>query len=77
MCTRNRRKIFPTNKEACRKKNTKCRNKKEFNLQVRNRFQKLGELENEEVEHRWLKVKYVFVKTAEEVLGFKKATGKD
>jgi hypothetical protein len=34
-------------------------------------------LENEEVEHRWLKVKDVFVKTAEEVLGFKKATRKD
>jgi hypothetical protein len=51
--------------------------KREFNLQLRNRFQKLRELENEEVEHHWLKVKDVFVRTAEVVLGFKNPTRKD
>jgi ATP-dependent protease HslVU (ClpYQ) ATPase subunit len=51
--------------------------KREFNLQLRNRFQKLGELENEEVEHHWLKVKDAFVKTAKEVLGFRNPTRKD
>jgi hypothetical protein len=34
-------------------------------------------LENEEVEYHWLKVKDVFVKTAEEVLRFKNRTRKD
>jgi hypothetical protein len=34
-------------------------------------------LENEEVEHHWLKVKDVFVKTTEEVLGFTNPTKKD
>ena len=52
--------------------------KDEFQLQLRNRFQPLADLEEDiDVETHWTKVKEVFIATCQDVLGEKKSQHKD
>jgi hypothetical protein len=51
--------------------------KQNFQLSLRNKYEQLGSLENEDIENHWSMVKHVVLGTAEEVLGFKNSRRKE
>jgi hypothetical protein len=51
--------------------------KEAFHLTLQNRFQDLGEMDENETEQPWSKNKYIYRDTAEEILGFRNPLRKD
>jgi hypothetical protein len=45
--------------------------KEAFQLKLQNRFQELGDMDENEIEQQWSKTKDIYTETAEEILGFR------